>query len=75
VADAPSLDAVRRILEKEKPDLMIRYSANGVAIGKASEQSDEYAIVVYVSSKPSNAPTSIDGIPIRFVTAGPFKAL
>lgn len=73
--DATNLDEVRKLLSEKKRELMDRYSAEGVAIGK-DEDSNAYALVVYLE-KPQDSPKEpqeLDGVPIKFKVTGRFNA-
>ena len=71
------LEAVKEVLQRHRADLMQRYRASGVAVGKSDAGDDAYAIVVYLASatdRPSQ-PESIEGVPLKFVVTGPFRRL
>jgi hypothetical protein len=74
---AKHLEAVREVLQRHRENIMQRYHASGVAIGKSDLGDDSYAIVVYLASaadRPSQA-QSVEGVPLKFVVTGPFKLL
>lgn len=71
MSDPIDLATVRAVLERHRDDLLQRYRANGVGIGK---DGSDYTIVVYVSTR-DNAPIKLEGVPVKFEVAGPFTAL
>jgi len=76
VADSANLDAVKEVLQQHKRELMERYQAEGVAIGKASPADDRYVIVVFLAKKQDGLTESaeVDGIPVSFRVTGRFEA-
>jgi hypothetical protein len=75
MANPSNLDDVRALLALRKDELLKRYNANGIAVGKSTTNPNQYAIVVYVQSPPDSTKNSIEGVELRLVGAGPFKAL
>lgn len=74
--DPKNLEAVRELLRREKIDLIHRFGAEGVAIGKATPGGDSYVIVVYVAEKLQGqllTAAEINGVPLRFEVTGKFR--
>lgn len=70
--DPRDLEEVRALLRREKAALIMKYHAEGVAIGRGSSP-DSYAIVVYLSAaRPELGDTELDGVPLRFEVTGKF---
>lgn len=75
MADPRSLREVRAVLAEHREELMRRFSAAGVGIGRP-DPGGSYVITVYVTD-PAHArvaPDPIDGVPVRCLPAGPFHA-
>ena len=76
MADPKNLDEVRQLLSQSKRELMEKYHAEGVAVGKMKLSDDSYVIVVYLASR-RDLPTGkaeVDGVPLKFEVTGRFKA-
>jgi hypothetical protein len=74
-SDPQKLEDVRSVLHRNKADIIQRYRAEGVAIGKRQPRDESYVIVVYLSSRdklPAEA-VEIEGIPLHFEITGKFK--
>ena len=70
------LNYVRQVLQRNKKELMRRYKAEGVGIGKKTPKDDSYIVTVFVAG-PENIPTEpveVEGIPLKFKITGKFKA-
>ena len=70
------LEEVRDVLKRNKRDLIDRLGAEGVAIGKNDPSDEEYVITVYLATGtdvPDEA-QSIEGVPLKFIVSGKFKA-
>lgn len=69
--DCPDIDTVRAVLERSRPELIARYDAAGVGIGREGEGC---VIVVYLKSDRHQPPgeTALEGVPLKFVVTGPF---
>lgn len=75
MADRKNLEDVREMLGRNKRELMQRYQAQGVGIGKQSPGDDSYVIVLYMESKRSipAEPVEVEGIPLKFEVTGPIR--
>jgi hypothetical protein len=75
MADKKNLEDVRELLGRTKQELMQRYRAQGVGIGKQSPSDDHYVIVLYMESKRNipAEPVEIEGIPLKFEVTGPIR--
>lgn len=71
------LEEVKQLLQRSKEDLMRRYGAVGVGVGNAADQTDGYAIVVYLKSAKDmpRAALTVESVPLKFVVTGEFKPL
>jgi hypothetical protein len=76
MTDSTNLKEVRNLLSEKKRELMDRYSAQGVAIGKDNPTDPDYVLVVYLEKAPDSPmePQEVEGVPIRFKVTGRFKA-
>ena len=72
MADPRNLDTVKALKRKHEAEIMRRYGATGVAIGKSG---DEYVIVVYLAAKRADIeePVVIEGVRLQFQVTGPLK--
>ena len=70
-----SLEDVRELLNIRKDDIIRKYRAEGVGIGKLTPQVESYAIVVYIAHKGLKPKREIviDGISLRFEITGKFR--
>jgi len=76
VADPKNLDDVRQLLQQHKRELMQKYQAQGVAVGKQNLSDDSYVIVVHLASRnelPAGE-AEVEGVPLKFEVTGRFKA-
>jgi hypothetical protein len=74
VADAYSLDSVRDVVSQRRSEIMHRFDAHGVGIGRP-DPAGPYVISVYVTADadiPAD-PQSADGIPLHFVVTGQIR--
>lgn len=74
MADPRSLESVRAVLAAHRDELVQRFSASGIGIGRP-DPGGSYVITVYLASS-RDVPTvdAIDGVPLRFEVTGPFRA-
>lgn len=77
MSQSSSLDHVRDVLERHRADILARYGAVGVGIGKPDPTGSSYAITVYLesASQRPTEPVSIEGVPLQFKVTGRFKPL
>ncbi len=75
--DASNLDHVRQVLEQHREEILARYHAVGVGIGKFNLSDPGYVITVYLESASDRptAPGSIEDVPLKFEVTGTFKPL
>jgi hypothetical protein len=75
MADRKNLEDVRELLGRSKRELMQRYQAQGVGIGKQSPDDDGYVIVLYMESQRNvpAEPAEVEGIPLKFEVTGPIR--
>jgi hypothetical protein len=71
-----SLEEIRKLLSGKKRELMDRYSAQGVAIGKDDPSDPGYVLIVYLEKAQDSPkePQELDGVPIKFKVTGRFNA-
>lgn len=74
--DPKNLDDVRRVLQNNKDELMRRYDAAGVGIGKRDPKDDAYVITVLMKTSQNipTEPVEVEGVPLKFDVTGEFKA-
>lgn len=72
----PTLDQARAVLQQHKAELMERFGATGIGIGK-DEAEGGHVISVYLETgeRFPSEPLVVDDVPLRFVVTGPIKAL
>lgn len=77
LADPANLESVRELLHRKREELIRRYGAVGVAIGKPRLTDSSYVIVVYLPSRSNlpAAPQSVEGVPLKFEVTGRFRPL
>lgn len=72
MGETGNLERVQQVLERNKDEILRRYKAVGVGIGK---RENGYVITVYLKSK-SDVPTelqTIQGVPVHFEVTGEFR--
>jgi hypothetical protein len=71
MTDAGDLQAVRALLSAHREELMRRYKAHGVGVGREGET---YVIVVYLDSAAQrpDGDVKLEGVPLKFEVTGPF---
>lgn len=69
--NSPDIGAVRAVLERNKLELIARYDAAGVGIGR---EGDDTVIVIYLKTEqpPPLGEIAVEGVPLKFVVTGPF---
>jgi hypothetical protein len=74
--DPKKLEDVRDVLNRNKKELMKRFSAEGVAIGKRNPTDDSYVLTIFLDTSRDipTEPAEIEGIPLKFEITGKFKA-
>ena len=74
MVDTKNLESVRAYLQEHKAEIIEKYSANGVAIGKQNLTNDHYVIVVYLQDlgQLPKQPVRVNGIPLKFEVTGTF---
>jgi hypothetical protein len=74
VVDNNDLESVRAYFKLHKQEIMQRYKAHGIAIGKKHLSDTEYVIVVYLENNHEvpQEPVTLDGIELKFEVTGPF---
>ena len=77
MVDPCNLEKVRQLLRLNKTELIRRYQAEGVAIGKQLLAGDCYVIVVYLDheQKVPIQPVALEGVPLQFEVTGKFEPL
>jgi hypothetical protein len=77
MTDCTDIADVRRLLDQFKEEIMQRYQAEGVAIGKKHPSDKNYCFVVYLDNKRKipPEPVIIAGVPVQFEVTGKFKPL
>lgn len=74
MADPSDLYDVRRVLSERRDELLSRFEAHGIGIGRGDSG---YVIVIYLDSpedRPADAP-DVEGVPLKFEVTGPFSTL
>jgi len=73
--DPRDLAAVRAWLARHRHDVMRRYGARGIGVGRAPDGT-RYVLVLYLDRAPTaqTIPAVLDGIPVRIEITGPFTA-
>jgi len=72
MGETGNLERVQQVLERNKDEILRRYKAVGVGLGK---RVNDYIITVYLKSK-NNVPTElqmIEGVPLHFEVTGEFR--
>ena len=74
MVDASDLESVRAYFRLHKQEIMERFKAHGVAIGKKNPTDQEYVIVVYLDNAKQlpQTPVILDNISVKFEVTGPF---
>ena len=74
--DPKKLEDVRDVLNRNKKELMNRFNAEGVAIGKLNPTDNSYVLTVFLDTSRDipTEPVEIEGIPLKFEVTGKFKA-
>lgn len=77
MVDATDIEAVRVYLRAHRSEIIERYQAEGVGIGRLTDDDPRYAIVVYLDSENKRPIESVvlEGIPIKFEVTGRFQPL
>lgn len=77
MTDTHDLSYVRTVRQRYQEEILTRYHAVGMGIGRAAPPGDGYAIVVYLQSRrdlPETPPT-VEGVPLRFEVTGVIEPL
>ena len=71
-----NLGEVREVLQRNKRDLIEKFRAHGVAIGKRNLRDDAYVITVFMETSGDipTEPAEVEGIPLKFEVTGKFEA-
>ena len=74
MVDQTNLETVRAFLKNHKEEIIKRYQAEGVAIGKEHPDDKDYVIVVYLhdAKQKPNDPVILDNIKLKFEVTGSF---
>lgn len=66
---------VREVLAKHREELLASPGAVGVGVGKQSLDDEDYVIVVYLESEPSedSEPVLVEDVPVVFRVTGQIK--
>jgi hypothetical protein len=71
MSDPEDLRAVQALLERRRDELIARYDAAGVGIGR---EGGDYVIVVYLKSEKHRPreEVALEGVQLKFMVTGPF---
>lgn len=74
MVDNSDLAGVRNYFKLHKQEIMQRYQAHGIAIGKKHPEDNAYVIVVYLDNGLAvpQGPITLDGIELKFEVTGQF---
>lgn len=77
MADMQDLNHVRLVRQRYQEEILTRYHAVGMGIGKQPAPGSGYAIVVYLRSRHDLPESSIkvEGVPLRFEVTGVIEPL
>lgn len=77
MADTKDLDYVRVVRQRHQEELLTRYHAVGMGIGRQAPPGEGYAIVVYLQSRRDlpDSPKEVEGVPLRFEVTGVIEPL
>ena len=78
MAEAVDLGSVRRVRDRHRDELLDRFQAVGLGIGKRdADDGGGYVLVVYLDSERHRpeVPVSVEGVPIRFEVTGRVRPL
>jgi hypothetical protein len=72
MADPKDQEAVRRVHELHREEIVRRYQAAGTGVGRVR---DEFVIVVYLKSAKDRPqePATVEGVPLKFEVTGEIK--
>jgi len=75
VTGRASLERVRAALERHRSEILERFRATGVGIGR--DPDGEYVIRAYLlrGADIPRGPIAVDGVAVRFVVTGPIRPL
>ena len=71
----PDLQTVREVLARRKQEILSKYKAVGVGIGKEDPASPNHVIVVYLKSQENKPTEKVDfeGVPLKFEVTGELR--
>ena len=78
MTDATPLTYARQVRNRHRDELLGRFQAVGLGIGKQdAADGGGYAIVVYLDSERDRpkVPVSVEGVPVRFEVTGQVRSL
>jgi len=75
MADPLDLESVRALVRERGQEIIEKYSAEGIGIGRATPGDPSYVIVVYLISerREIHEPIDFEGIPLKFEVTGKFR--
>jgi hypothetical protein len=77
MTDSQDLNYVRLVRQRYQEEILTRYHAVGMGIGRQSPPGDGYAIVVYLQSRQDlpESPIKVEGVPLQFEVTGVIEPL